>query len=69
MNREPVSSSNIAEIGYDEDRRILEILFHSGRCYQYFDVSPQLYRELRQASSIGQYINANIKGHFRYARV
>jgi hypothetical protein len=51
------------------DRRILEVLFHGGSVYQYFDVPPQIYNELRQASSVGQYINANIKGHFRYARV
>jgi hypothetical protein len=69
MNREAVSSSNIAEIGYDEDRRVLEVLFHSGSVYQYFDVSPQIFGELRQASSIGQYVNSNIKGVYRYARV
>lgn len=69
MKRELVSSSNIAEIGYDEDRRILEVLFRSGGVYQYFDVPPQIYGEMRQASSIGQYINSNIKGNFRYARV
>jgi hypothetical protein len=69
MRRESISSSNISELGYDEDRRILEVLFHGGSVYQYFDVPPQIYNELRQASSVGQYINANIKGHFRYARV
>ena len=69
MNRETVSSSNIAEIGYDEDRRVLEVLFHSGSVYQYFDVPPQIFGELRQASSIGQYVNSNIKGVYRYARV
>jgi hypothetical protein len=69
MKRESVSSTNISELGYDEDRRVLEVLFHGGSVYQYFDVPPQIYNELRQASSVGQYINANIKGHFRYARV
>jgi hypothetical protein len=69
MNRESVSSSNISELGYDEERRILEVLFRNGSVYQYFDVSPQIYSELRQASSIGQYINSNIKGNYRYARV
>jgi hypothetical protein len=69
MNRESVSSSNISEIGYDEERRILEVLFSNGGVYQYFDIPPHIYAELRQASSIGQYLNANIKGNFRYARV
>ena len=69
MKRESVSSTNISELGYDENRRVLEVLFHGGSVYQYFDVPPQIYNELRQASSVGQYINANIKGYFRYARV
>lgn len=69
MRRQTVISSNIAEIGYDENSRTLEILFNSGSVYQYFDVPPQIYAELMQAGSIGQYLNANIKGNFRYARV
>jgi len=69
MNRQPVSSSNVAEIGYDENQRIMEVLFQSGTIYQYFDVPPQIYAELMQSSSVGSYLNSNIKGNFRYARV
>lgn len=69
MNRERVTSSNIDEIGYDEGRQILEVLFKNGSIYQYFDVPAHLFTELRAASSVGQYLNANIKTHFRYARV
>ena len=69
MQRTPVSSSNIAEIGYDANRRILEVLFHSGGLYQYFDVPQSEYVSLMNASSHGQYLNRNIKGRFRYARV
>jgi hypothetical protein len=69
MRRQPVGSSNIAEIGYDENSRTLEVLFHNGSIYQYFDVPPQIHTEIMQAGSVGQYLNANIKGNFRYARV
>ena len=69
MRRQSVSSSNIAEVGYDERQRILEVLFRNGTAYQYFEVPPHIFSELIQASSIGQYLNANIKGNFRYARV
>lgn len=69
MRREPVTSSNIAEIGYDEPSRTLEVLFLNGGLYQYFDVPPQVYQELMRASSHGQYLNAQIKGRYRYARV
>lgn len=69
MKRQPVASSNIAEVGYDERQRTLEVLFHNGTVYQYFEVPPQIYTELLQSSSVGKYLNANVKGHFRYARV
>ncbi|MDJ0448840.1 KTSC domain-containing protein [Methylocystis sp. JR02] len=69
MRRQAVTSSNISEVGYDENSRTLEVLFTSGNLYQYFDVPPQIYTELMQAGSVGQYLNANIKGNFRYARV
>ncbi|RYF94548.1 MAG: KTSC domain-containing protein [Caulobacteraceae bacterium] len=69
MRRQPVASSNIAEIGYDEGERTLEVLFLNGSIYQYFEVPVQIFTELMQATSVGQYLNANIKGQFRYARV
>tara|TARA_R110002050_G_scaffold3249_3_gene17203 strand:- start:52970 stop:53179 length:210 start_codon:yes stop_codon:yes gene_type:complete len=69
MIREPVTSSNISEIGYDEPSRTLEVLFSNGSVYQYFDIPPQIYTELLHAGSVGRYLNSTIKGHFRYARV
>lgn len=69
MQRKPVTSSNIAEIGYDEASRTLEILFRNGRLYQYFDVPLADYQGLMNAASHGQYLNAHIKGRYRYARV
>ena len=38
LNRIPVASSNIASVGYDREAHILEIEFHHGAIYQYFDV-------------------------------
>lgn len=69
MKRVPVTSTNVSEIGYDEERRILEIVFSSGGIYQYFEVPPQVYQELMNSGSIGQYLNSAIKGAYRYARV
>lgn len=69
MQRTTVSSSNIAEIGYDANLRVLEVLFHNGGLYQYFDVPQSEYESLMNANSHGQYLNRNIKGQFRYARI
>ena len=69
MRRVPVTSTNIAEIGYDEPSRTLEVLFRHSGLYQYFDVPPQVHQGLMSASSHGQYLNTHIKGRYRYARV
>lgn len=69
MRREPVTSSNVAEIGYDEASSTLEVAFKNSGIYQYFDVPKKEYESLLGASSIGQYLNQNIKGKYRYARV
>lgn len=69
MAREPVNSSNLAEVGYDQHTQTLEVCFKSGRTYQYFDVPEQVYEGLKKAGSPGAYLNSAVKGSFRYARV
>ncbi len=69
MNRQAVTSSNIASIGYDTDSQTLEIEFLNGGVYQYFDVPQNVHDELMGASSHGQYLAQNIKGHYRYSKV
>jgi uncharacterized protein DUF87/KTSC domain-containing protein len=68
MNREPVSSSNVASIGYDPQTMTLEVEFLSGAVYQYFDVPEDEYASLVGADTVGGYLNRNIKGRYRYAR-
>ena len=69
MERQSVSSSNISSIGFDESSSTLEVEFHSGGVYQYFDVPAQVYEGLMSASSHGSYLANNIKGVYRYSRV
>jgi hypothetical protein len=69
MQRIPVSSSNITSIGYAEDSKILEIEFHNGGVYQYFNVPKSVYEELMSADSHGKYLNATIKPTYKYCKV
>lgn len=64
MTRQPVSSSNIASIGYDPQSQTLEIEFHPGSVYQYYGVPQSLYQGLMGASSHGSYFSQNIKGRY-----
>jgi hypothetical protein len=69
MNRTPVSSSDVAEIGYDADTMTLEVAFHSGSLYQYFDVPDSVYQEFMRANSKGKFLHANIKNCYRYTKL
>jgi len=69
MDRVPVSSSNIADIGYDPSTMTLEVGFLNGGVYQYFDVPEAVYEEFMRAESKGRFLHAHIKGNYRYAKV
>jgi len=62
-------SSNIAEIAYDGPNQILQVTFHNGSRYQYFDVPDHIWEEIKVANSKGVYLNSKIKGQFRYSKV
>lgn len=64
MNRQYVSFSDIKSIGYENNT--LEIEFHSGGIYQYFDVPQEVYIELMNAESHGKYFHRNIKDKYQY---
>jgi hypothetical protein len=68
MYRTPVSSSNISSIGYDQQTGTLEVEFHSGDIYQYFNVSDYLYNGLMNAASKGQFLNEHIRHSYRYQK-
>ena len=62
-------SSTISRFGYNPDNAVLAIEFKNGTVYEYFDVSPGVFEQFQAASSKGQFLAQNIKGHYRYARV
>lgn len=62
-------SSNIAGFLYDEASQTLTVEFKQGSKYNYYDVPQHIFDGLNIADSKGKYLNANIKGHYRYARL
>jgi hypothetical protein len=47
----PVSSTNIARVRFDDSSLTLEIEFHGGRTYQYFDIPQPVYEAFISAES------------------
>jgi hypothetical protein len=69
MFREPVSSSVIAAIGYDEESETLELEFLSGAVYRYRGVGPDLYETFRAARSKGTFFNERIRDAYPWEAV
>ncbi|WP_082674733.1 KTSC domain-containing protein, partial [Christensenella hongkongensis] len=51
MLRNPVSSSRIRSIGWENDT--LEVEFHDGAIYQYYNVSRAEYESFMNSPSLG----------------
>ncbi len=67
MERIPVSSSNLASVGYQDG--ILEVAFKSGSVYQYTGVSESVYEALMSAPSHGKFFAAFIRNNYPYRQV
>jgi hypothetical protein len=58
-----VHSSNIEQIGYDQQRETLIVQFAAGRTYEYRNVSEETYAELAHADSVGHAFSVLIRSH------
>lgn len=63
MNRIPVRSSNIRQVGWENGT--LEIQFHNGCVYQYFDVPQDLANKMMRAESVGTFFKQVIEPYAR----
>lgn len=66
MVRHPVSSSRIANVGWEND--VMEVQFHNGAVYQYYGVSQSEYQNFLNSSSLGSALSRLDKIH-NYRRV
>ena len=69
MEKYNVDSSNVASIGYDDKSQTLEVTFHSGSTYQYFDVPSLVFENFRNAESKGKFLHRKIKNIYRYTKL
>lgn len=69
MKFEPVKSSYIKEVGYDEDKQELRVKFKNGVTWKYFDVPTSAHVSLLMAESTGRFFAREIKGVFTGRKV
>ncbi len=69
-----VSSSNISDIDYDEESRVLSVTFNTGSQYEYSGVPQYVWEQLKSAGqgggSVGQTFNSLVKrAGYQYTQV
>lgn len=72
----PVVSSNINAVGYNENSRLMKIVFKGKgdtfTTYLYEGVEPELYAELLKAESKGRFLSENVirqKDKYKYIKL
>jgi len=65
----PVSSSNVAAIGYDSNTQVVYVRFLNGSMYIYKGVPAVEFENFKNASSIGSYLHRNFKNVYPYERI
>ncbi len=62
-----IASSSMSRVSYHFGKSVLQVEFHDGSVYRYFDVPIHAYRELLQADSKGTHFNHHIRNAFTHA--
>ena len=65
----PVNSSNVSEVGYDEQDQIVYVRFLNGSLYIYKGVLKHEFDGLLNAASVGSYLHRNYKNVYPYERL
>lgn len=61
LDFEPVRSSQIKHIAFDEDNQELHIRFRNKKNYKYSPFTKKEYDEFKNSESLGKYFHKNIK--------
>lgn len=65
----PVASSNIEAVGYEESTETMRVQFKNGSVYEYHNVPSIVHSDFMQASSLGAYLNRNIRTNYPYEKI
>ena len=68
IERQPVVSSDVASIGYDESSQTLDIEFKATGVYRYFSVPKNVVEELMATPSPGKFFRQHIKGKYAWEK-
>lgn len=58
-----IASSNITALGYDENNKVLRVIFKNNSSYIYTNVEPEVWQIIINSESKGRSLNENIVKH------
>lgn len=58
-----IASSNITALGYDENNKVLRVIFKNNSSYIYTNVEPEVWQIIINSESKGRSLNENIVRH------
>jgi hypothetical protein len=65
----PLQSTLLVSAAYHAQSSVLDLQFHDGTLYRFFDVPAACFQALLDSDSKGAFFNASIRNHFRYELV
>lgn len=64
-----VFSSHVQSVGYDDKTGEMTVTYQNGQTYAYQGVAEETAAALANAPSVGQMLNAEIKGQYKFRKV
>ena len=61
-------SSDLAAVGYDEESQTLAVKFRNNAVYQFYDVPQDIFKNLLQSESKGDYFYTHIRNIYPFSR-
>lgn len=62
MQRQPIKSSIIAEVGYNVAHQTMEVLLSNGRTYRHWPITPSEFEQFMKAESKGAVYHSITRG-------
>jgi len=69
MEKKEVESRLITSIGYDPEKKMMEVEFTSTMIYQYRNFPEDVFNKLLEARSIDNYFRDHVVNKFAYVRM
>ena len=68
-NNGTMPSSVVSAIRYDATTLTLRVIYVSGSIYDYKQVPEKIYKDMRVASSKGEFLNKHIKPNYEFEKI